>query len=102
MGRANVTHLCWGDVTNVFGRQLFQQGGLASVVQAEQQQAHLLLRGLLQPSKDGQQTLHRHQFKDREMPDITLHLGTCTLFLEHAARELKHCKRSLPQLVNVV
>lgn len=67
MGRANVADLCRGDVTDVFGCQLFQQRGLACVVQAEQQQAHLLVRSLLQPSKDGQQALHADQFKDRDV-----------------------------------
>lgn len=50
--------LCWGDVADVFSCQLFQHSGLASVVQAKQQQVHLLLRRLLQPAENGQQALH--------------------------------------------
>lgn len=50
--------LCWGNVADVFSRQLFQHSGLARVVQAKQQQVHLLLRRLLQPAENGQQALH--------------------------------------------
>lgn len=50
--------LCWGNVADTFSRQLFQHSGFASIVQAEQQQVHLLLRRLLQPAENGQQALH--------------------------------------------
>lgn len=50
--------LRWGNVADVFSCQLLQHSGLASVVQAEQQQVHLLLRRLLQPAENGQQALH--------------------------------------------
>lgn len=50
--------LCWGNLADTFSCQLFEHCGLACVVQAEQQQVHLLLRRLLQLAKNGQQALH--------------------------------------------
>lgn len=54
-------YLCGGDVAGIFGCQLFEQSGLASIVQAKQQQAHLLFWSLLQPPKNGQQALQVDQ-----------------------------------------
>lgn len=50
--------LCWGNAANIFSCQLLQNSGFASVVQAQQQQVHLLLLRLLQPTKSRQQALH--------------------------------------------
>lgn len=36
-------HLCGGDVADVLRCQLFEQGGLPSVVQTQQQYPHLLV-----------------------------------------------------------
>lgn len=54
-------YLCGGDVADVFLCQLFQQSGLAGVVQAKQEQAHLPLRRPLQPAEYGQQALQLDQ-----------------------------------------
>lgn len=54
----NHLDLCWGNVADIFSCQLFQHSGFASIVQAKQQQVHLLLLRLLQPAKNGQQALH--------------------------------------------
>lgn len=50
-------YLRGGDVADVLGRQLFEQGGLAPVVQAQQQDPNLLVWRALQFAQDGQQTL---------------------------------------------
>lgn len=54
----NYLNLCWGNVADIFSCQLFQHSGFASIVQAKQQQVHLLPLRLLQPAKNGQQALH--------------------------------------------
>lgn len=54
-------YLCGGDVAGIFSCQLFEQSGLASIVQAKQQQAHLLFWSLLQPPKNRQQALQVDQ-----------------------------------------
>lgn len=38
-----MSHLCGGDVADVLGRQLFEEGGLPSVVQTQQQNPNLLV-----------------------------------------------------------
>lgn len=40
-------HLRGGDVADVLGSQLFEQRGLAAVVQTQQQYPYLLVRGAL-------------------------------------------------------
>ena len=42
--RLDVEALCRHDVCNIFVRQLFQDGGLSTVVQTQHQQARLLVR----------------------------------------------------------
>lgn len=54
----NPLDLCWRNIADIFSCQLFQHSGFASIVQAKQQQVHLLLRRLLQPPKNRQQALH--------------------------------------------
>lgn len=38
-----MSYLCGGDVADVLGRQLFEEGGLPSVVQTQQQNPNLLV-----------------------------------------------------------
>lgn len=51
------TYLGGGDGADLLGRQAFQQRGLPRVVQPQQDNAELLLRGTLQPLDDGEQPL---------------------------------------------
>ncbi|KAG9346160.1 hypothetical protein JZ751_007978 [Albula glossodonta] len=43
-----------GDVADVLRRELFEEGGLAAIVQAQEQDPHLLVWGALQLTQDGQ------------------------------------------------
>lgn len=52
-------YLCGGYVADVLRCQLFEQGGLPSVVQTQQQDPNLLVWGALQLTQDGQQSLQQ-------------------------------------------
>lgn len=54
----NHLDLRWRNMADIFSCQLFEHSGFAGIVQAKQQQVHLLLRRLLQPAENGQQALH--------------------------------------------
>lgn len=53
------SYLCGGDVADVLRCQLFEQGGLPSVVQPQQQDPHLLVWSALQLTQDGKQSLQQ-------------------------------------------
>lgn len=45
-------HLCWRDVADVLRCQLFQERGLACIVQSQEEDSHLLVWGTFQFTQD--------------------------------------------------
>lgn len=43
--RKGLPHLCWGDVADVLWCQLFQECGLACIIQSQEEDSHLLVWG---------------------------------------------------------
>jgi len=47
-----LSHLCWCDVAYVLRCQLFQECGLACIIQAQEEDPHLLVWGAFQFTQD--------------------------------------------------